>query len=648
MLKSYLSLRDRLSQAWLNAYTLALLLAVFKLVFFSSSLRNAINQSETYIVSRCESIDAIYNNGLKNTPHYLGLFGNYLVKEALEQSVKATLKTLSFLVHASEVLLTFSVDLYLGTYACLIVSAIDGSVDVATNATEKIIDLVNSTVSTFANELDDGLDSVSNVIDKIISAASKVESLFKGGNADTVSQNLAKVNLTISSLRDFHIPSSIDDKLQQLSDKTPDFATVKNMTKNLISKPFEEVRSDIDALNTSAIVQNPQMLYVPPLNDVNGTAGICSKNIPSIEKLYGSLDHALMVTTIVCIVLLTLGAVLMLLPAAWSEIRYWNRLKYMEDQFELIAVQEKDHPPDPFRNTEENPSWDLIAAVNACLQYWSFRISRWIISACGAIRSKGEMTNLQKVRIHWVVSYVTSSRALCVLCVGAIGLLVCVLQLVTIAVLRRTLQHEGGSSMEQMLNSTALSFESDINTWCEETNAYINSTEGNMNDQLFGWLQKTTVSVNDTVTKMMSGIDGTLADVFNGTILYSPMNTVVDCVIGNKLTAVEQAMTWIHDNVQFKLPRLNGSDITTVFQQQQKNSANSTTSPTPFSAEDIVSELRSALIKILDSFYNTAIWELTVALVILGIWLSQIPIAIAIVLYRSRRLPTNEEQTKPK
>lgn len=647
MLKSYLSLRDRLSQAWLNTYTLALLLAVFKLVFFSSSLRNAINQSETYIVSRCEAIDAIYNNGLNNTPHYLGLFGNYLVKEALEQSVKASLKTLSFLVHASEVLVTFSIDLYLGTYACLIVSAIDGSVDVATNATEKIIDLVNSTVTTFANELDDGLDNVSNVINKIISAASKVESLFTGGNANTVSQNVAQVNLTISSLRDFHIPSSIDAKLQQLSDNTPDFATVKNMTKSLISKPFEEVRSEIDAINTSTIVQNPQMLYVPPLKDVDGTAGICSRNIPTIEKVYGSLDHALMVTTIVCIVLLTVGAVLMLLPAAWSEIRFWNRLNYVEEQFQTIAAHEKDLPPDPFRNTEDHQSWDLIAAVNACLHFWSFRISRWIIRAYGAIRSNVAMTDLQKVRIQWVVSYVTSSRALCVLCVGTIGLIVCLLQLVTVAVLRRTLQHEGGSSIKQMLNSTALSLESDINTWSDETNAYINSTESNMNDQLFGWLQKTTVSVNDTVTKMMSEIDNTLADVFNGTILYSPMNTVVDCVIGNKLSAIEQAMTYIHDNVQFKLPRLNGSEITTLLQQQQKNTANSTT-PTSFSADEIVSELRSALLKILDSFHNTAMCELAVALAVLGIWLSQIPIAIAIVAYRSRRLPSGHEQTEPK
>lgn len=637
MLKNYLSLRDRLSQVWLNTYTLALLLAIFKLVFFSTSLRNAISQSETYIISRCDSIDAIYNNGLKNTPHYLGLLGNYLLKEALEQSVKATLKTLSFLVYASEELVTFSIDLYLGTYACLIVSAIDGSVDIATNTTEKIIDVVNSTVSGLANELDDGLDEISKVINKIISAASTIGDLFNGDDDDDdASENLAKVNLTISSLRDFHIPSSIDDKLQRLSDKTPDFATVKNMTKNLISEPFKQVRSEIDGINTSSVLKNPQMLYVPPLKDVNGTVGICGRNIPTIKEVYSSMDHALMVTTVVCVVLLTLGAVIMLAPAAWSEIRYWNRLNYLEDQFQLNKKTEKD----PFQNSEENPSWDLLAAIHACLQYWSFRISKWFISAYAAINRREPVSSLQKIKIQWVISYITSSRALCVLGVGLIALTVCVLQLITIAILRRKLEREGSSSLEAMLNSTAVSFESDINAWSKESNAYINSTETNMNDQVFGWLETTTVSVNDTVTKMMSGIDDTLADVFNGTLLYSPMNTVVDCVIGNKLAAVEKAMTWIHDNVQFKLPRLDGSEINAVFQEQQKNSSNSALSSASFSADDIVEELRSALFKVLDSFYKTALWELTVALVILGVWLSQIPIAIAIVAYRSRQQQT--------
>ncbi|CAI4737165.1 CFF_collapsed_G0045470.mRNA.1.CDS.1 [Saccharomyces cerevisiae] len=140
----------------------------------------------------------------------------------------------------SEGLVNFAIDLYLGTYACLIVSAVDGTVDVATNTTEKLISLVNDTVSSVANELDTGLNDISKIINKVIKAASKVENFFTGDDDDSnMTSSIKSVNLTISALHNLYIPSSINDKLEELSAKTPDFAQVKNTTKNLISVPLQ-------------------------------------------------------------------------------------------------------------------------------------------------------------------------------------------------------------------------------------------------------------------------------------------------------------------------------------------------------------------------------------------------------------------------
>lgn len=632
MITSYLGLSDRLSQIWLNTYTLALILAIFKLAFFSTSIRNAIDQSETYITSHCTSIDAIYSNGLNNTPHYLGVMSNYILKEAMEQSVKASLKTLSLLVYASQELVSFSIDLYLGTYACLIVSAVDGTVDVATNTTEKILDLVNSTVTGFADELDDGLDDISKVINKIISAASKIESIFSGDDDDDgASDKVKKVNLTISSLRDLQIPSSIDDKLQSLSDKTPDFATVKNMTKTLISKPFEQVRNEIDAINATSIAGDPQLLYVPPLTDSSNTSGICGKNIPTIEKLFDSLDHSLMVATVVCLILVVLGAMIMIIPAAVSELRHWKRLQNLRKQYQRSISIEKD----PFTESSPQLQWDILAALHSCINHWNTRVSGWIYRLSALLRRQEQVPDIEKIRIQWLVSYMTSQRALCVLGVGLIALAVCILQLVLIAVLRSAIENKGDSTVQQLLNSSAISFEDDINTWSKQTNLYINSTEASMNDQVFGWLDTTTVSINDTVNQMMTGIDDTLTDVFNNTILYSPMNTVVGCVIGNKLAAVEKAMTWIHDTVKFSLPRINATEVNSVM-KTQLDSDNNASSKSSLSALNIVEEMRSTLLKVLKSFHRTAIWELTIAFLILGVWFVQLPIGIAILLYRSR------------
>lgn len=636
---SYLKLNDRLSQIWLNTYTLALLLAMLKLLFFSNSIQNAIELSENYVISHCGTIDAIYSEGLNDTPHYLGKMGNYLIKEALVQSVNASLKTLSLLVYASEELLTFTIDLYLGTYACLLVSAIDGTVDVATNATESLIGFVNTSVTAFANELDDGLEDISDVINKVISAASKIESLFTDDD-ESPSANVAKVNLTIASLRNIYIPSSINDKLEQLSSNTPDFAQVKNITKNLISEPFEKVRDEINLMNSSNIVGNPNMLYVPPLSNGSTTSGICSSNEPNIRAIYKSLTSTLKVTTAIFIALIAVGALCAMLPMAWNEYKLWRRLcemrnQYLEKQFFYNAAEEKNSSADSFEKADRNMNYDVIASHEQCFHHWNTRVSKGITNIFRCFR-RGKLSNLQKVKIQWIVAYIASERALCVLGIGLLALGICILQFIILAILKKALHSNNSSTIDKFLNSTIVqSFEDDINVWSQQTNLYINSTENNMNQQAFGWIDTTTVSVNQTVNKMITEIDDTLANVFNGTLLYAPMKTVVGCVIENKLYMVEKAMTWIHDKAQFNLPRINASDINAAIKEQQTNGSTSTLST---DLSDISSEIRSALIKVLQSAHKTAMWELMVALIILFIWVLQIPIALAIILYRSKYL----------
>ena len=163
------------------------------------------------------------------------------------------------------------VDLHLGTYVCLLVGAIDGTVDIATNTTEKLISFVNDTVITFTNELDDGLNDVSKVIDKVFQAGDKIEEFFTHkDNADDdqsgILERLSHVNLTIAALRHVQIPPSINEKLEELASRTPDFSEVKNATKRLLDEPFEFVRNEIDSMNTSNWFANVSLLYIHRIN----------------------------------------------------------------------------------------------------------------------------------------------------------------------------------------------------------------------------------------------------------------------------------------------------------------------------------------------------------------------------------------------
>ncbi|QHS75652.1 pheromone-regulated protein PRM1 [Saccharomyces paradoxus] len=658
--KCYLQLGDRLSQVWLNKYTLALLLAMLKLLFFSQSVQHAIEVSETYILSNCHSIDSLYSKVTDNTPHYLGVMGNFLIEKGMEETVKATLETLSLLVYASEGLVNFAIDLYLGTYACLIVSAVDGTVDVATNTTEKLISLVNDTVSSVADELDTGLNDISKIINKVIKTASKIEDFFTGDDDDdsNMTSSIKSVNLTISALHNLYIPSSINDKLEELSAKTPDFAQVKNTTKNLISVPFNEVRKNIKAVNASNLIGDTSVLYVPPVS-VDNSTGICSSNESEIIAFYGILGQVLKITTIVCIIMLICFAVGAMIPVAWNEIKLWRRLCGMRDHY-ILSRQDSytsyssgsSHElKDPFADPPiQNVQYDVIASYQQCFRIWNTRIAGWMTNLVTFGKSPENIDPETRKKIEWVVAYMTSERALCVLGIGILGILVCVCQFAMIALLKHKISHSltsnSGDSVQSLLkSSTAVDIENQMSLWSVQTNDYINTTESNINQEVFGWISTTTLSINNTVATMISDIDTTVADVFNGTLLYNPMKTAVGCAIENKLYTVEKAMTWIHDKAQLHIPRINGTQIKQALAKQADNSTTSTASSTSATTasllENLVNDMREGLLKILRAYHRITMGELTVALVIVAVWLVQLPIALVILRLRLRKATFN-------
>lgn len=622
---------------------------MFKFFFFSKSIQGAINTSETYVLSNCQRIDTIYSKMSDDTPHYLGVMGNYLIDKSLEGTMKATLETLNLLVYASEEVITFMIDLYLGTYACLAVSAIHGTVEVATNTTEKLLSAMNSTVSTVANDLDDGLDGLSKIINKIISAASKIEDFFTDDDDDDSdpTDNVKQINLTISALRNLYIPSSINDKLEELSANTPTFDKVKNMTKQLVSEPFDQVRKEIKTINTTSLLGNKSMLYVPPLVDISNGTGICSSNKPLIKESYKFLTEGLKITTTILIVLMIVGAIAMLVPVAWNEYRLWTRLSEMQEQYlirnpsnNLYVTSTTDDDVDteyqnPFKEKSygEMEQYDVIASYQYCFQSWNTRISSYVTKLVTLGRTSISPT--ERKRIEWVVAYITSERALCVLGIGLLALIMCIFQFILLAVLKHRINSTSGTNSlsKSLLNSSITdTMVQDLNTWGVQTNDYINYTESSMNKQIFGWIDTTTVSLNNTVTTMIDGIDDTLGDIFNGTLLYNPMKTVVMCVIENKLYAIEKGLTWVHDKAQISIPRINGTELQETLQRQVQQSSNSTTSSGLNSAmAELTQDMKKALSKILDLYHHIAMQELIISLVLIAIWAIQLPVAFLIL-----------------
>lgn len=624
---TYLQLHDRMSQVWLNRYTLLLLIALVKLLLFSRSLKTALDSSEAYVLSSCDTIDRYYSRFVGSTPHYMGTLGNYMITKAMEESVEASLKTLSLLVYASEELVKFMIELWIGTYACLMVSAIDGAVDVATNTTETLIDFVNGTVSGLANDINGGLGDLSDVVNKVLKTASKVEDLFSSGDddGDGVEATFKSVNLTIASLRDLQIPSSIDTKLAALSEKTPDFSAVKNKTRSLISVPFEKVRAKIDTASASQLVGNQNLLYVPPLSHAG--EGLCSSNTDEISAFYAGLSRALNTGTIVFAVLLAVGALVFLVPAAWSEYRQWKRLCILQEHYGHDAVDNNDNEGKnecaSGSGTLQPPTRDIVESYQHAYHRYPTMFGEWLASRLSS--NAGTQRDIQ-----WCVSYVTSPRALTILGVALAGIVVCILQFIVLRLVKNALTSDATTSHAAAIASGVNStLNGGMARWTAGTNDYINATESSMNKEIFGWVETTTEALNGTVSALVEDIDAVLVKAFNGTILYNPAKTVVGCVIGNKLQGVERALTWVHDKAEFSLPRVNETAVLSL----AASSSNSTDGPDTSLADELGARMRNGVLAVLAQYRQLVVTELIVACAILAVWTLQIPIAVSQSLF---------------
>ncbi|GME86238.1 unnamed protein product [Ambrosiozyma monospora] len=323
--RPYLNLKERLSQVWLNYYTVFLLLILLKVIMFKQSLNQSLNQAKDQTYSACDSAET-YASSMASLPHYLAKSTNVLAAKTMNEVNHAFVEGLQLIVTGSESLIVFAIEMTIGTYTCVLTSAVDGVSHIALNATESVIELANHTMVSIADDIQDGLDDITSIVNKVLStvdtATDAIESLFGGSSdsSDAVDEKVHSVNLTIDSLKNWTISSSIIDDIDAIGNKVPDFSTVENYTKSLINKPFEKLKTEIaEKLNDTFSADE---MFIPEKKQLN----FC-RSSNDIEQFYAKSGDALHKASIIMIIVLIVGMVVFIGIEAYSVIRQWKRLE---------------------------------------------------------------------------------------------------------------------------------------------------------------------------------------------------------------------------------------------------------------------------------------------------------------------------------
>ncbi|KKA29270.1 hypothetical protein TD95_005246 [Thielaviopsis punctulata] len=580
----YLGLAARLSQTWLNQWTILLLLVLVKTLLTIGSLRDSIGDAKEQALAACTKVEDI-GSSMASMPHYLSVGVNDMSASGIEKAVDGMVSAMQLAITVIESLILFVISMMTSTYVCLVTSMVHSGLDAATNVTKEVTDLMNDAISTVASSISDGATSLQ---DTINSFAQEIESSVFG----KLLPDIPTVNFTaqISELKDIKVnTTSFTSKLETLNDKIPTFSDVKNLTGEVVSVPFDLIRNQLTqkygnyVFDGSAfpVAQKQQLRF-------------CSDN-NSLNSFFDGLYKIVRDARTAFIVVLILLAVAAMAPMAWTEIRRWRRER---ENAKLVGLSKYD-PMDVIYITSR-PHSSIIGIKMA--SYFSGR---------------------NQILVRWAWAYMTSVPALLVLSLAMAGFFACLCQLIILHLLEKQVP-ELSAQVGDFAEDVVTTLQKSSSEWSNGANGVIANLNDEINNDLLGWVSNGTTAVNNTLNEFTDAMQSALDFAFNGTVLKEPIQDVIYCLIGLKVATVQKGLTWLHDQANVTFPMFpnnvfslganeslnKDSDLTTFL----SSPSSVTTDEISGAVDKVITRLRSALV--IQTFISLGVFLIYVVVVL--------------------------------
>ncbi|KAM0339214.1 hypothetical protein ACHAPU_011016 [Fusarium lateritium] len=583
----YLSLRSRLSQIWMNRWTILLILVLVRVMILIADLKENVGSAKVKALSACTKVEDV-GSAMASMPHYLSRGVNELAASGIEKSVEAMVYLLDLVLVGVKNIIIFYINFLTATYVCLITAMVHGSLnvvaDVTEGATEKFNSLIDKAVDKIegiSQELEDGINKVTKGIE---------DSVLGGLVPD-----IPKVDFSspIEELKDFDLKSEDFVKdVRKLEDDLPDFREVQNLTEQAISIPFDFVRKALNETygnykfdrNAFPLAQKKELSF-------------CSENAALNDFFQNLFDLIAKARTIFIAVLIIL-ALAAIIPMAWLEIRRWRR----QQQHACLIAQNAYDPMD--------------------IVYIASRPMTATFGIKVASRFKGK----RQILVRWLIAYATSVPALFILSLAIAGFFSCFCQWLLLRAIKDevpALANQVGAFADDVVqNLEGVSAE-----WANDANGVITGFSDDTNHDVHGYVTNATDAVNDTLNTFLETMDDGLNTVFKGTILLDPIKSVLHCVIGIKIESVQKGLTWVHDHAAVHFPLFENNTFSmgakdSVEGDSELNSflaspSSGTTDEVTGAVKAVTDWLHSKLIQ--DALISTALLLLYVLVVLGGV-----------------------------
>ena len=515
----YLNLPSRLSQIWINRWTILLLLVLVRVVLLITQLNDNVGNAKTKALSACTKVEDI-GSAMASMPHYLSVGVNDLAAGGIEKAVHGMVKGLDLVLEGVEAMIVFYINFLTATYVCLITALIHGSLDVVASVTEDATKAFNKVIDGATTEIKDIACDLTKAINKITDG---IENSIIGH----FTPDIPKIDFSkpIDKLKAFNLSS--DDFVQdirKLNKDLPDFEQVQNLTKQAISIPFNMAR---DGINESFSAYKFDRDVFPLAQKQKLT--FCSDN-DTLNSFFTHLFELIKKAKIAFVVLLSILAVAAIVPMAWFEIRRWRR---QQKNAKLIAQNQYDQ-------------MDVV-----------YIASRPVTATCG-IKLASRFSGRRQILTRWCVAYATSVPAIFVLSLALAGFFSCFCQFILLKVVEKEVPALAGE-VGEFAGQVVKTLENVSDQWAADANGVVKGVNDDINKEVLVYVVNATDAVNNTINTFLDTMEKGLETVFNGTILLDPIKTVLHCVIGIKIESVQKGLTWVHDHAHVNFPMFDNN-----------------------------------------------------------------------------------------
>ncbi|KAI6040232.1 hypothetical protein EDC04DRAFT_1525208 [Pisolithus marmoratus] len=542
-LRPYLQLPHILSLTWLAYPILSLIFIIFRLQISSAESQTAVANAKGDLLSACNAAEQAATSAA-SLPRYLAIATNQQFADAVNGTMNGARAALILALTCMEAIINFLIDIYRSTFLCFLELIVVGGLNLLISAVQEITSFLQSTLNSIVTGLKNDASSINSAIASAVSAVNQVNPF---GTIQAPQFNLS----SFDALENITIPTDFENALIQLNSSLPTVSSIKNSIEDLVDTPFEAVKADIN--NTFfGLTFDASVLPVPEQNTVSFCSNLDTSSIDNLGK------DLLWITKIITIVLI---AVLFLLLAGHCAFE-WYKWRCLQWHLQYTREAWLSDPTVYHSNSTQAVPTVTLSDHNL-LMLQADAQHPLLTRIANSLSARFRFTPSQHIHIRWFLHYIFHPPALACFLIGFFGLLSVQIQLIAVAPLEAKYSAEAAASVQDLSNSIATQINGSMYnqsaSYASQLNSRVDTVQSSVNNGLFGWVNGTTTTLNTTLNNFYTDVQNLVTSVFNGTVLETPAQDFIMCLIGSKVSALEEALTFLNENLNVDLPRVNDS-----------------------------------------------------------------------------------------